>query len=248
MVLRKYLKSGSPLKRCLFKLIEEIDYRLADTVLTVCEYMISENNLQKYKSRVVSLFVDTNKFTDRISFHNRRYEIGFVGRLDRAKGILNFLKALEALNGNPNVIIIGDGEEKNSVLSKIQILKSTNKLDVTYIDWIENAKLPNYLNEIKVVVVPSYKEGLPNVVLESMACGCVVLATPVGGIPAVIKDEQTGFIMEDNCPACIARNVIRALSHPNLGKIVRNARALIEQECTFKRAVKRYRNILASLK
>jgi len=248
VVLKKYLKSGSLLKRCFFKVIEEIDYRLADTVLTECEYMISENNLQKYKSQRGDLFVDTNKFIDRMCFHNRRYEIGFVGRLHRAKGILNFLKALEALNGNPNVIIIGDGEEKNSVLSKIQILKSTNKLDVTYIDWIENAKLPNYLNEIKVVVVPSYKEGLPNVVLESMACGCVVLATPVGGIPAVIKDEQTGFIMEDNSPECIARNVIRVFNHPNLEQITRNACALIEKEYTYEKAVERYRKILASLK
>jgi glycosyltransferase involved in cell wall biosynthesis len=63
-----------------------------------------------------------------------------------------------------------------------------------------------------------------------MPCGTVVLATPVGGVPDLIKDGETGFILENNTPECIASNVIRALSHPNLGGIAGNARRLIEQE------------------
>ncbi len=75
-----------------------------------------------------------------------------------------------------------------------------------------------------------------------------MLATAVGAIPDVIRDGETGFIMENNSPECIARNVIRALSHPDLGKIARNARALVENEYTYEAAVKGYRNILANLK
>jgi glycosyltransferase involved in cell wall biosynthesis len=84
--------------------------------------------------------------------------------------------------------------------------------------------------------------------LEAMACGTPVLATPVGAIPDVIKDGETGFIMEDNSPECIARNIIRALNHPNLEQIAQNARALVEKEFTFEKAVERYREILDSLK
>lgn len=218
VVLRKYLKRGSLIKRCLFKLIEEINYRLADIVLTECEYMISENNFQKYKSQTGSLFVDTYKFTDKTRLHNRRYEIGFIGRLVQEKGILNFSKALELLNGKFNVIIIGDCEEKNKVLDRIRLLKSksTNRLDVEYVGWIEHDTLPSYLNETKIVVVPSYKEGLPNIVLESMACGCVVLATPVGGIPGVIKNGDTGFLLQSNHPEHIADKIIELLDRPKL--------------------------------
>ena len=83
--------------------------------------------------------------------------------------------------------------------------------------------------------------------IGAMACGAVVLATPVGGVPDLIKDEETGFILEDNSPECIAENVMRALNHPELDKIMNNARKLIEAEYTYEAAVERYRKILKNL-
>jgi glycosyltransferase involved in cell wall biosynthesis len=245
IVLKKYVKDYSLVKKYLFRMIEEVTYRLADVVLTECKYMILENNFQKYNSQVGNLFVDIDKFMNETDI--RKYEIGFVGRLSKEKGIVNFLKSLKILNGGHNVIFIGDGEEKNSVLNGIQRLKSIFKLDIKYIGWVENEKLPNYLNKIKILVVPSYKEGLPNIVLEAMACGCVVLATAVGGIPGVIKDGETGCIMKDNSPECIAENIKRALNHPDLDRIVKNARELVEKEYTYEAAVERYRKILENL-
>ena len=100
---------------------------------------------------------------------------------------------------------------------------------------------------MKQVVLPSYTEGLPNIMLEAMACGTPVLATPVGAIPNVIKDGETGFIMKDNSPECIAENVIRALNHPNLERIAGNARALVEREFTYERAVERWREVLKTI-
>ena len=49
-----------------------------------------------------------------------------------------------------------------------------------------------------------------------MGCGTPVLATPVGGVPDLIKDDETGFIMEDNSPKCITENIERVLNHPDL--------------------------------
>jgi glycosyltransferase involved in cell wall biosynthesis len=54
--------------------------------------------------------------------------------------------------------------------------------------------------------------------------------------------------MEDNSPECIARNVVRALNHPDLVQIARNARALVEREFTRDAAVERYRRILENLR
>lgn len=106
-------------------------------------------------------------------------------------------------------------------------------------------KFPDYLN--KLFVLSSYTEGLPYTILEAMASGTPVLATPVGAIPDVIKDGETGFIMENNSPECIAKNVIRALEHPNPEEIIKNARALVEKKFTHKAAVERYRKILENL-
>jgi glycosyltransferase involved in cell wall biosynthesis len=104
--------------------------------------------------------------------------------------------------------------------------------------------MPDYFNELKLLVVPSYSEGLPGTLLEAMACGTPALATPVGGIAEVIKDGETGFLLPDNSPQSIAQNVIRVLNYPNLAQIADNARALIEREYSFQAAVERYRRIL----
>jgi glycosyltransferase involved in cell wall biosynthesis len=105
-------------------------------------------------------------------------------------------------------------------------------------------EIPKYLNELKLLVLPSYTEGLPNTMLEAMACGTPVLATAVGAVPDIIKDGETGFIMEDNSPDCIARNVLRALSHPNLEQIADNAHSLVEKEFTYEAAVRKYETVL----
>ncbi len=141
--------------------------------------------------------------------------------------------------------MIGDGELRD----EIEHFLSENNIQsqVDLLGWVENRQLPNFLNDVRLVVVPSDYEGLPSGVLEAMACGTPVLATPVGGIPDLIRDEETGFFMENNTPQCIAQNAIRSLSHPNLEQISRNAQALIERQYTYEAATERYKSVLESL-
>ncbi len=142
-------------------------------------------------------------------------------------------------------LIVGDGRLRNEIENYLNENNITDRVKLT--GWIPHDELPDYLNELKLVVLPSYTEGLPNLMLEAMACGTPVLATPVGAIPDVITDNETGFIMASNSPECIVKNVIRVLEHSNTEMIVENAKVLVEREFTYVAAVERYRRILANV-
>ena len=74
-----------------------------------------------------------------------------------------------------------------------------------------------------------------------------MLATPVGAIPDVIIDGKTGFIMENNSPECIAENVIRALSSPNLERIAEDGRRFVEENFTFETVVENWKGVLRDI-
>lgn len=239
-----------PLARAL-ALLQNINYRLSDKIIMYSERLIKEHSLQRYRNKISIAHehsLDFDRFKIKKTFSERENLVGYIGALSKAKGIPNLSKAIPKVlekKDDTEFIIGGDGElraeiegylEKESLIGKVKLL-----------GWIPHDELPKYLNELKLLILPSYTEGLPNIILEAMACGTPVLATTVGAIPDVIKEGETGFIMEDNSPDCIARNIIRALSHPNLEEIVNNARALVEKEYTYKAAVERYRKILGDL-
>ena len=115
---------------------------------------------------------------------------------------------------------------------------------VDLLGWISHDELSGYLNHHRLLVLPSCTEGLPNIMLKAMACGTPMLATPAGEVPVVIADGKTGFIMGSNLPECIAKNVLRALEHPDLEEVAEAGRQFIEENFTFKRVVERWKEVL----
>lgn len=224
---------------------------LADR-LAVFSSDLTDSRLRRYNKKISHgsrFYVDTDFFTRTQGVSGRKDTVGYIGRFEEIKGVVNFVKAIPLVikeSAGVEVVIGGDGLQRDEVEKEIADAMLGDR--VTLAGWIPHDKLPQHLNKIKLLVIPSYGEAGPHVVFEAMACGTPVLATPVGIIPDVIKDGETGFIMEDNSPECIAQNIIRVLNHPNLDKIARNARELIEKEYTHEAAVDRYRSILASLR
>ena len=83
--------------------------------------------------------------------------------------------------------------------------------------------------------------------IEAMACATPVLATPVGGIPDIIIDGETGFILEDNSPKNIAKNIVRALQHPNLESISINARKMVKDRYAYETSVTNCNGIIRKI-
>ncbi len=248
-------RSNKEEKDPLFKMVDllpKITMALSDRIIFYSERIVAERNLEKHRNKIsiaCKHFLDFNAFKIQKPLSKRGNLVGYIGGLSRTKGTLNLVQAIPRIlekEGSIRFLIGGEGQLQGKVEECLDRENISTK--AKFVGWIPHDELPKYLNELKLLILPSYTEGLPNVILEAMACGTPVLATAVGAIPDLIKDSKTGFIMEDNSPECIAGNVIRALSHSNLEKIAGNARALVEQDYTYEAAVERYRNILASLK
>jgi len=228
------------------KFLVETGYSLSDRIIIYSENVAKELNLKKYRNKISIAhehFLDFDKFQIQKPLSERDNVIGYIGRLSEEKGTLNLMEAISQVAEKRDEVaflIGGDGQLRPQV--EEYATKLNNK--VKFVGWIAHDELPEYLNKLKLLVLPSYTEGLPNIMLEAMACGTPVLATPVGAIPDVIKDGETGFIMENNSPECIAEDIVRALDYPTQEQITRNARTLVEKEFTYQAAVAGYRRIL----
>jgi glycosyltransferase involved in cell wall biosynthesis len=229
--------------------LQRLNYRLCDRIVVYSPILVQEFGLERYKHKISIAhehFLDFDRFKLQKPLNERDNLVGYIGRLSQEKGILNFMEAIPKVvetRDKATFLIVGAGQLRP------QVEEYANKLNnkVKFVGWIPHDELPEYLNKLKLLVLPSYTEGLPNIMLEAMACGTPVLATPVGATPDIIKDGETGFIMENNSPECIAENIVRAVNHPNLEQIARNAHALVEREFTHEAAVEGYKNIFLAI-
>lgn len=227
-------------------------FGLLDGVSPESKTLITDLRLEKYKGKFLpegSRFIDTSRYTIKREFKDRKNVVGYIGRIGKEKGIIEFVRSIPfTVKDNKSIefLVGGDGDLMNWVRNEVEGIRLNYNVKITITGWITEDLL-NYLNKLKLLVLPSYSEGLPTIVLEAMACGTPVLATPVGAIPDVIKDGETGFILENKTPECIAKNVTRVLEYQNLDEIVKNARSLVEKEYTYGAAVERYRRILEKI-
>ncbi len=240
--------------RIISKMLEPITKAtasLSDRIVVYSQRLVKEYDLEKHAHKIsidCDRYIDFERFRIESPVTERDTVVGYIGRLSEEKGVLHFIEAIPGIvesMSDVTFFIGGDGQLRSKIEQFINQAKLHDTIKLTR--WIDHDEIANYMNQLKLLVLPSYTEGLPNIVLEAMACGTPVLATPVGAIPDIITDGETGFIMENNSPDCIAENIIRALRQPNLGEIARNAHAYVEQVYTYESAAARFKNVISSL-
>jgi teichuronic acid biosynthesis glycosyltransferase TuaC len=130
-----------------------------------------------------------------------------IGHLIERKG--NHI-ILEALKDMPEwrLVVIGEGEERNRLERLIAEWRLADR--VRLIGEVPHSELPAWYSAADVLVLPSSREGVPNVVLEAMACGTPVVATNVGGTAEVVNCPEAGVVMRDRSADSV-RKAIAAL-------------------------------------
>jgi glycosyltransferase involved in cell wall biosynthesis len=232
-------------------LIQNIGYSISDTLVVYSPLLIRDWNLEKYSGKIKIAhehYIDLKLFRETTQLSERPNIVGYIGRMNYEKGVENFVDSLPILlesDKSLKILIGGDGPLKEAITATLKKEFLTARVDI--IGWISHDDLPGYLNQLKLLVLPSYTEGLPNTMLESMACGTPVLATPVGAVPDIIRNGETGFIMENNSPQCISDNIIKALQDPNLGKIASHAKEMVEKEFNFETTVTQWKQLFEKI-
>lgn len=127
----------------------------------------------------------------------------YVGRLEHGKGIENLLETVYNLKRLApekfHLTIIGDGTYKNHLINLCDQLDISK--EVKFRGFVPFGKeLLSSLRQHDIFILPSLSEGLPQVILEAMACGILTIATNAGSITQVIQNEINGYIYDKNEP------------------------------------------------
>ncbi len=135
----------------------------------------------------------------------------YVGNLKRAKGCVDLVDAWVALAPDfpaLQLVVVGEGAERASMTERIEVAGLGAR--VRFTGSQSHAALADWFVAADLLSLPSHNEGVPNVVLEAMACGLPVVATRVGGIPEVLPDHA-GLLVPPHDPAALQAALRSAL-------------------------------------
>ncbi len=120
---------------------------------------------------------------------------GFAGRFSQEKGIEYLIEAFYMLHKkyrNIRLLLAGDGPIFKKIKDKA--LKLELKDNIKFYGWINN--ISQFLNKIDILILPSLSEGTPRIILEAYYHEVPVIVTNVGGVSEIVKNGETGFLVE----------------------------------------------------
>lgn len=152
--------------------------------------------------------------------------IGYLGRIEPNKGMTELLLACQKLIGEHfpfHLTLAGKEQTKDEYLPLFDQWLGSR---FTYVGVVSGQHKADFLQNLDVFVLPSYFEGLPMSLLESMSYGVVPIVTPVGSIPEVVKDGENGLFIYphdvDSIIKCIKKVDENRQLLENLGNNARN--------------------------
>jgi glycosyltransferase involved in cell wall biosynthesis len=226
--------------------LEWMGYALADGIVTYTPAMAEELGLDAFEHKLYphgARYVDVDRFAPRTPFEDRDRVVGFLGRLDEEKGIRTLAEVAERLPDDVRFRFVGGGDLEPWLRGELAEEIAAGEVEVA--GWVDHDEVPVELNRFRLLVMPSQPtEGLPTVILEALGCGTPVYANPVSGVPDVVRNGETGFMMDELDADAITRDIEAILDREDLAEISRNGRQLVEAEYSFPAAVERYRAIL----
>jgi len=203
-----------------YHFIEKVVIRFADKIIPVSENLKTRLHLGKKANEKTTVVANAADFADLVPqcSSNNIYDdlskddilIGIIGRLSPEKGHRYFIdafKIVSAKHNNIKAIFVGEGQERESLTRKILEEKLGDKIILAgYQDDVSK-----FYKICDIVCLPSLSEGMPNAALEAMMFALPVVAFSVGGIPEVVINGETGYLVEPQNSAALASTLDKLL-------------------------------------
>lgn len=194
--------------------------RRASAMITVCRALkdemiglgIDDEKIHVLRNGVdLEMFrpVDGRRIRERFGLDGR--VLISVGHLIRRKGHDLVIGALARLEPDVQLLIVGDGPERRRLEAHAADLQVADR--VVFAGEVPHRELAEYYSAADVLVLASDREGWPNVLLESMACGVPVVATSIWGVPEVVASPEAGVLVDDRTPEALAGGIRRLLAN-----------------------------------
>lgn len=204
-------------------------YRLfADKIICntqlAAEISCQEYGVKEHKLEVIYNAIDLNNFRGAKPLPDFRRNLGLaeetllgvtVARITKKKNHIGLIKGLEILNNkdslrNVHFLFVGFPEEKDLLEIIYKELEHTGLSSKVSILGLRD-DIPNILKSCDFMVLPSFYEGFPNVILEAMATGLFVIATPTGGTTELVKNGINGLLSRSCSPEDLAHSIMEYL-------------------------------------
>jgi glycosyltransferase involved in cell wall biosynthesis len=229
--------------------MERISYHATTAIITYTRSMADELGLTTFETKLYAdgaRYVDTETFRPRVDYGERQALVGFVGRLDVEKGIDRIVEVIKHVPDDIGFVFVGDGDYREMV--ELELREEIALGQVELKGRVDHDEVPEQLNRIKLhLLISDPTEGLPTIILESFACGTPVYATPVSGVPDLVRENETGYLMDETNPKAVAEKITSVLNRADLGTMSGNCRGLIEEQYNFNAAVERYERMLRKI-
>jgi glycosyltransferase involved in cell wall biosynthesis len=168
---------------------------------------------------------------------------GTIANLYKTKDLKNLIEAIHillTLDFKLSTIIIGSGPEQNELIGLIKKYKLNKK--VYLLGSIKNAS--RYLKAFDIYVCSSVKEGFPYSILEAMQAEVPIITTNVGGIPEMIKNNQSGLLINAKDPEIMAEKIKLLINNKNLrNKLSKNAKEEVMKNFNLNNFLNKTKNI-----
>ena len=164
-------------------------------------------------------------------------------RIVKSKGIVEFIKAAEKLKGKAKFVLCGNFDyEAKDFISPELINRWVKKSVIEYIGF--KKEMSKVISNATIVVLPSYREGLPKVLCEAAACGVPVITTDVPGCKDAIINNVTGVLVPQKSISELTLRISELLEKPDiLSNMSQAARKLAVENYDVKKIVTRHLEI-----